>query len=326
MKNFLFRFFGFFGLIVFLTSCEKNDEIGDLNDLSAEARSFFGVKSGAEAMNSNRSGNIANGNMEMLRSYSTSVSAGEDGDSVVLDWPGQWETCAMVSQIQNEDGSTTSIRDYGDGCYEGWGDWQYLIYGKVIDTYKYDFNYSNSTYQSDYLYESEYIGHGGSYQIDEDTLNWEYDGYSRSSGSSSYDTLSNKYEGLYLSDYSLTYQSNDISYGYEGNGEFLYDNEMSTTPRNSYKFSEGENFYQSEVTKPLIFKYNCQSNLQEDMMFYIVTYVSGEEVITYSQNGKQGQFKIEYGNGECDNIVFITENGMRIKVDLSDLYMTNLKG
>ena len=52
-----------------------------------------------------------------------------------------------------------------------------------------------------------------------------------------------------------------------------------------------------------------------DMMFWS-TYVSGHEVIHYRQDGVEGTFEIDYGNGECDNRITILENGKIIFVDL----------
>jgi len=49
-----------------------------------------------------------------------------------------------------------------------------------------------------------------------------------------------------------------------------------------------------------------------------MTYVSGKERISYRQGDKEGSFIIDYGDGECDNVIVIIENGKRIKVDLSD--------
>lgn len=60
-------------------------------------------------------------------------------------------------------------------------------------------------------------------------------------------------------------------------------------------------------------------------MVFGLTYVSGLEKITYRQDGKTGEFIIDYGNGECDNVIYILENGKRIRIEM-DVLLTILSG
>jgi hypothetical protein len=113
------------------------------------------------------------------------------------------------------------------------------------------------------------------------------------------------------------YEFGDKEYEYKSTGNSSYDEKGWLVPQNDYEYKEGDDFYSSKVTKALFSDYTCNSE-QSSLIAtdYIWVPVSGREKINYKREGKEGSFEIDYGNGECDNIIYIIENGKRIKVDL----------
>jgi hypothetical protein len=48
--------------------------------------------------------------------------------------------------------------------------------------------------------------------------------------------------------------------------------------------------------------------------------VSGVETITNTENDVTNSYSVDYGNGECDNLAFLTENGKTSVIDFSQIY------
>ena len=69
--------------------------------------------------------------------------------------------------------------------------------------------------------------------------------------------------------------------------------------------------------------YSCYStrSLQADFCWFF-TYVSGRERIRYKDGDVEGTFEIDYGDGKCDNIITIYEDGKVTVVDLSKDWYT----
>jgi hypothetical protein len=61
-------------------------------------------------------------------------------------------------------------------------------------------------------------------------------------------------------------------------------------------------------------------------MMWWPSYVSGREMVEYDRDGKAGKFEIDYGDGECDFIIFIYENGKVFRIDMSKDYEIFTKG
>ena len=74
--------------------------------------------------------------------------------------------------------------------------------------------------------------------------------------------------------------------------------------------STGETFT-STVTIPLYYDFGCED--QEVWVF-----VSGREEGTYSYMGEFGEFSVDYGDGSCDNVITVTENGQSEEIDLEE--------
>ena len=82
------------------------------------------------------------------------------------------------------------------------------------------------------------------------------------------------------------------------------------------------------MLKSLVMDYTCFSMMNDMMMApFWSTYVSGRERIQYKQDGNSGEFEIDYGDGTCDNIIVIYENGKIFKIDLmADYGALQVKG
>jgi hypothetical protein len=66
------------------------------------------------------------------------------------------------------------------------------------------------------------------------------------------------------------------------------------------------------VSEPLITDYKCTESWVP---------VSGIETITTTQNdGTSQEYSLNYGNGTCDNLAELTENGQTTTIDFGQLY------
>jgi hypothetical protein len=52
-------------------------------------------------------------------------------------------------------------------------------------------------------------------------------------------------------------------------------------------------------------------------------YVSGRELIRYKQDGEEGSFIIDYGDGSCDSKITIIENNISVPLDLAKREVTS---
>ncbi|HEY3405157.1 MAG TPA: hypothetical protein VGK59_17355 [Ohtaekwangia sp.] len=307
---------------VLIAGCDDNDQSkSSIDELSPEVRGYLTMR--ISSANSLRMSGDAVVN-ESYQNLMSSVhgrsggrmaddSVGVDPDTVIYDEP--WRSCAVVTETINEDGSITYVYDYGDGCEEGWGDYKYIMHGKYTYTYKYDYSQEGSVYKYDYEYAFEYDNYGGQYYYD--SVGWYNDGYSNGKGSSLYDTANHKFTGNYTYDGIMEYgYGHEPKQRYSSKGKSQYDERGGVISENDYEYGNEENYYSSKVTRPLVSDYTC--NQEEFLDRYVWIYVSGREAVHYKQDGKEGSFEVDYGNGECDNIIYIIENGERTEVDLGD--------
>jgi hypothetical protein len=313
-------FVGILGILI-IASC--SDE--PLNaELSPAAKQYLSMRLGsinalAESMNGpiNQSfrglfnlTNIPNGKL----SGDSTSNPSEPGDTTIIEDP--WQSCAIITEIDNEDGSHTTIQDYGEGCEEGWGDYKYHMYGKVTNTYRNNYLQLGTKFKDSYFYSVVYDHFGGSYNWGG---NWETDGGGTYEGESEYDSVNQTFSGSYSYEDEYTYTFDSSTYFYSGIGTTHYDETKYVIESSEYEYATGENyFYKSKVLKPLVSNYSCYSSLwaQESFAMYI-TFVSGRERIQYRDGDIEGTFEIDYGDGECDNIITIYENGSKTVVDLS---------
>lgn len=311
---------GTFGLLVSVLalafSCSENETAG-IDQLSDFAKNFLALRANSGFATEGLASGAINRSFQNLSGFvfSGGRKNGEpgDGDTTIVDpWP--WQSCAVITEFDNEDGSHTVIYDYGEGCEEGWEEYTWLMFGKFTQTYRYLSDQNGSVFTDDYYYHIDYDNYGGRYSFDDHE--WRLDGTSTYEGSSTYDTAKNKFTGAFTYDSETSYSYGEWNYTYEASGETSYNEEQYQMKSGEYRYSDGSNYYHSEVLKPLVYRYDCFTSPLLQGCF-MMTYVSGQERISYKQDDEQGSFVIDYGNGECDNVIVIIENGKRIRVDLS---------
>lgn len=278
------------------------------------------------------SGSAENGRtLSTARTTSDSTTVGDDPDDD--DWDEEdeddhecgWTTCATEEFIENADGSFTWILDYGEeGCEEN----GYFMKGKIVETFREDGNTFEST--------TEYFNFGD----DEYSTN----GTSTYSGTftepaDSLETLIAEYSSTYSFTENLTIAYEDETFSVESEGTET-ENQFGSSQDSGFTKCTSSNgdFFHSEIIEPLYYSYACEygeieggennadSLATEEIyepgeMDFVFVYVSGIENIMYQEMSDigetiSGDFTIDYGNGECDNIVIITENGVSETVDL----------
>lgn len=313
-------------------SCSDSDLDPSAKDLSQFAQEFMGMRLGSpNAANKSSEAAINQSFQNMMSSRGvvggrvagdSTGNGGGVGDSTIYKDP--WVSCAIITTTENPDGSTTTIYDYGDGCEEGWGEYKYFMHGKTIQTYKYTSQQTGSVFRDSYLFKMRYDNYGGNYNSDSSA--WNINGNSHYEGYSSYDTANNKFSGAYSYNDTSLYEYGDKGYEYKSKGKSNYDETGWVVEESDYEYGDETGYYRSHVVEPLVYNYLCNV-FDEDGLTeaYVWVAVSGKEIVTYSQGGEAGSFEIEYGNGECDNIIYVTENGIRVRVDLGAGWVVETK-
>lgn len=326
-NNMVFGYFRrklFVPTIIFtLINCSDHEELG-LDHLSEQARTFLAMRLNRGAQFEAASADVINRSFgSVMGQYFSGGRVLDDPgtggpDSTIINDPWDWETCAVVTETENEDGSFTTVRDYGDGCEEGWEGFKYWMFGKIIETYRYLISISGTKYHTNYLYDVIYDGYGGRYT---DNFTWLLNGNARYEGWAAWDTISYQFSGAFSEVSDVQSQYENINYGYSSESTVTYDaNRWEQAEGGFYQFTQGDGFYRSDILKALVMRFDCQNEGIAEPLYFAMTYVSGIEKITYRQDGKSGEFMIDYGNGKCDNIIYIIENGRRIRVKLDDLW------
>lgn len=309
-------------LLAGVASCEKNKTYSDISSekvkklLEMETRMNV-VNTGTGKMTSFMSvigySQLKDGDLNI------NSASGNQGsfDSINYDTANYWApvTCAKVTESDNEDGTHTTVYDYGEGCDE----FGSTIKGKITYIWKNDNNnyYSVVIYDHYYSYGIEMNGIS-KYSFNSD-MNSFYDiGKPGNSGDSTVSIMpvvfnwSGTCVGL-----------DDITMIYDVGNTTLYRAEYSNEwDSNSYRVTKGDYFYSSKadgyeynymVTEPLITDYKCTESWVP---------VSGTESITATENGETTEYTLNYGTGNCDNLAQLTENGKTSIVDFSELYKT----
>ncbi|MBL7856619.1 MAG: hypothetical protein JNM57_02945 [Cyclobacteriaceae bacterium] len=318
---------------LFITSCEDDEKRSNINELSDYARNYLGMQLGGAANRSFASGlnsaNPVNGSFQRLFNRSgfsggrtagdSTSNPGSGSDTTLIDSPWNWVSCAVITTVQNSDGSTTTTYDYGDGCDEGSDQFKYWVFGKFSSTYRAEQRQQGTRFFDTYYYNSSYDNYGGRYSYDGKEFSWNTDGGSTYSGNSEYDTALHTYKGSYTYSDETTSTWDGVTYAYKGDGKTSYDERHYVIEKNNYEYASGEDFYKTTVLEPLVSNYDCNPYQDSEfiMRCFFITYVSGRERIEYKQGDKTGSFEIYYGNGKCDTIVTIIEDGKQINIDLS---------
>jgi hypothetical protein len=315
-------YLAFFMLLVW--SCSDSDQPVAKQELSQFAQEFLSLRMGSSSLANNSADAAINKSFQNMMG-GPNRGGRTSGDSTVQDpgtkdttiYPQPWTTCAKVTTIFNPDGSTTTINDYGTGCREGWGEYSYLMHGKLTQTYRYSTTLQNSMRTDAYLFKILYEGYGGDYGSD--STKWGLDGNSFYEGFSSYDSITKKFSGEYQYSSSAVNFYGGKSYRYSSSGKSHYDEQGWVVEESEYEYGDETENYHAKVVSPLFSNYSCNDeNIAGSNARYIWVAVSGKEIVNYTKEGKKGSFEIDYGNGECDNIIFITENGNTTRVDLGD--------
>lgn len=238
--------------------------------------------------------------------------------------------CYTETFQDDGNGNYRYVIDFGDGC-DFYGSY---MYGKMEEIG----SYTDSSYSSSVTYTQ----FGGSH--DEGDAEWWIDGTSTYAGtwSESFEDTPEDSTAYDSSDYWDSYYYYESAYEYTADmtqtyiefvgapedsvstGEEVYivdyvaegseemDDEGYTvlSRTTSVSANTGES-YTSQVDVPLFMDYGCY---EEDVWVF----VSGVESGTYTYEGATGDWSIEYGDGSCDNIVIVTENGESEEVDLGE--------
>lgn len=314
---------GFFGIAVLvgLISCIQDNETEKLSDA---AKQYLSMRVGTNsAMSRDMTGAINRSFGGLYNSFALpNGKVGGDStelpsDSTIIEDP--WKSCAIITDQLNDDGSRTYTYDYGDGCEEGYGDYKYFMHGKMSYTYLNQYTQVGSVYHDTYYYSSNYDNYGGNYA---GQWQWLLNGGGTSQGESQYDTATQQFSGSYSYSDETTYQYDTVTYFYKGHGNTMYDQNKYVVKSSEYEYSDGaDSYYKVKVLKPLMMDYSCYSNQTLRASFcWFFTYVSGRERIQYKNELGEGSFEIDYGDGECDNIIMVYENGKVSIVDLSKLW------
>ena len=308
-------------------ACQDNETVyADLDGLSDEARKFFGIQGSMQrsaAGTGNSGASMINRSFGAAKDASPSLSlagvTSSDSTLVPVD-PYPWVSCATITQTANSDGSTTYITDYGDGCMEGYGDYKYFMHGKLTSRYKNEQTQKGSLFSFSYFSRTKMENYGGSYYYNGDTSTWMNDGRSTYSGNSEYDTAKQTFAGNYSWSDTSKYSYAKETYSSNSYGSVVYNEKKSVTASSHYEYTTSSGFYSTTVIRPLVMDYSCLAPLAANGLTMRCVlpsvYISGRERIEYNRDGVAGSFEIDYGNGECDTIVYIYENGKVYKVDL----------
>jgi hypothetical protein len=321
-------------IILFVSiSCGEDDAVlSPLEELSNEAKSFLGLRKNTNnALAATGQSNTINKSFQETYGSYARVSGlsteGQAGDTIIVEpspFP-DWESCATITHTENADGSTTTMTDYGDGCEEGYGDFRYFMHGKQSYTYKYEQFQNGAVFKNKFFSKSVSTNFGGRYYYEGDTSTWLSNGESSYSGESEYDSLDRTFSGFYTHSDNWQYQYGDVSYAYKSSGASIYDDKKSIVSANSYEYTDGTDYYKSVALSPLVMDYSCNPSFDQaignGIMPFMSTYVSGREKVQFKQGAAVGNFEIDYGNGECDHIITIYENGKVFKIDLAKDYL-----
>jgi hypothetical protein len=313
-------------LVAILGCNDDGPKIGTIEDLSSQAQQFLSMRNGTLSSYSAESSSMMNNSFQSLMQ---GVRAGGrlKGDSTEIDTtlypnPWEWQTCAVVTETRNDDGSITNIRDYGDGCEEGYPGSEYWIHGKITNIWRHVMEEAGPVMSYEYSSVNTYENYGGRYTWSGDTSEWLNDGHYSFDGAAQYNTATETFTGEFSHDGEYLYAYNGYESIYKSSGHTVYTVDGWTTDKNDYEYAYDNNSFSARVTKPLVFKYSCNRNEANAFVArenYVWVNVSGIEEVNYSHDGVAGNFVINYGDGECDNIIWITENGKTVSVDLGEL-------
>ncbi len=207
----------------------------------------------------------------------------------------EWDTCALITLKENEDGTYTLILDFGDGCEEADGR---FLQGVVAFTgHETD---SSGAFTIGFENFAEF-------QPDENrsdltfTLSGWYQGEWAANPSDEF----NYVEG-FSEAFELNYENGDQE-NFAAEGQFFANDFGIAVTKHNFQGTNTEGDIYSGVTvDPLIYDFRCTDT-------YI--YTKGTEV--YNFNGDSAA--VDFGDGTCDNILTIQADGITIVIDLDEI-------
>jgi hypothetical protein len=302
-----------------MVSCEKNRNDDQIQ--KEKVQKLLEIEARMNALNSGAG--LATNFMSVIGysqfkdgslSINGSGSGAAPGDSVYSDSSIYWEpvTCAKVTELDNEDGTHTTIFDYGDGCSE----YGSLTKGRIIYIWKND----NNSYISEVVYDNYYSFGMLMNGISKYTFTSDGESYYKYGDDENNDSTITIMPVIFNWSGSSTGRD-DISMKYDDGNTVIfkssYSNEWDSV---SYKVTEGDYFYSSTtedyeyhytVTEPLLTDYTCTDTWVP---------VKGIETITTLEKGVESVYALDYGNGACDNLAKLTENGKTSVIDFGEIF------
>lgn len=310
-----------FWVTIFVTSCNKEEKMQQPS--SEIVNTFLELKTKMNVHTRNSDGisnfmSIIGKNMmmrTMKKGYSLkgdSISGGTDSTGIDSTWYWDYKSCAQITEYVNNEGMNVTVYDYGTGCDE----YGVLFSGKIT----YLWRNNENEYYSSVIYE-EYSSYGmtingtSSYQFEMDGTYFK-DSTDVVAGK---DSTTMNYGYVYWSGVSSC--SDDIEIVYETGEHYIYNSAYKSEWKgNNYTLISGKYIYEDlttgdkyeySVKQPLVYNYDCVN---------VWVAVSGVESIYYKDIDEEYQFTIDYGNGTCDNLAILTENGESYEIDFEELY------
>ncbi|MFN8239732.1 MAG: hypothetical protein U0X39_03165 [Bacteroidales bacterium] len=309
-------------LVFSMISCEKQEK--NKTDQAEVVKKMLEIEARMNALNAGTGkmtsfmsvigySQFRNGTLDI--GASGSEPGVEYPDSLLADTTKYWApvTCAKVTETDNEDGTHTTVYDYGDGCEE----YGSLIRGKITYIWKNDANsyYSVVIYDKYYSYGMEMNG-VSKYSFTSDGNSY----YTYGSGGTVSDSVVSIMPVFFNWSGSSTGRE-DISMKYDDGNVTVYKSEFSNVWDSiSYKVLQGDYYYSSdsegyeyhyEITSPLVTSYKCTDTWVP---------VKGVESITTTADGTTSTYVLDYGDGTCDNLAKLTENGKTSVVDFGEMF------
>lgn len=216
--------------------------------------------------------------------------------------PNELPNCVKETFIENTDSSYTYILDFGSGC-DLFGD---FFKGKLTEKGVYR--------KASFTANVRYHGFGTDFWEVNGTYNyegfWEF-------AEDIQDSLGFDWSAEFLYSYNMeeTYLEEDDTFSLTSSGtgkEILAEDGYTiVNQENDLIYDTGEKF-SSVVDLPLHLDYGCGDE--------IFIFVSGLESGDYTFEGVSADYSINYGDGNCDNLITVLENGKEYIIDLDEVY------
>jgi len=302
-------------LIAGISSCTKDENVQKEpeNDV---LKKYLEIKSMMSSFqNTNGNANLAALEANIIKNFKSTLKDGPNSGGADSGWVDSgwvdvdttyWQewTCANVSEYVDNDGNFVTVYDYG---VEGCEDWGSLIKGKI----SYIWSQNQDVYYSKVIYEN-YSAWGMS-----------MNGFSEYTYTVDNMIFNETDTARYMIDWSGSSScTEDMEMSYEGGETFHYTaNYSSEWSNNSYTVHQGEYSYKS-ITGNYVYKYTVTEDLfyNYECGWEIWVPVSGIEEIYYKDLEQETTFITKYGDGNCDNIAVVIENGIEYTIDFGNLW------